>query len=121
MSYSPSTFPSISEDKVLGWTDTVDEIAIRLSERLIEIRRHLHKYPEPSGEEIETTKYLAGILSETDCQIQVGPDGRGILVNCKDADPNIPIVAFRGDMDALWIQEIEESEYKSCVDGVMHA
>ena len=121
MSYSHNTFPSISKDKILGWTDTVDEIAIRLSERLIEIRRHLHMYPEPSGEEIQTTKYLAEALQETGCPLRIGEDGRGVLVDCQDATPDIPFVAFRGDMDALWIQEMDGPEYKSRVDEVMHA
>ena len=35
-------------------------------ERILEIRRHLHQYPELGDQELETTEYLEKILQELD-------------------------------------------------------
>ncbi len=106
--------------KIPRWATALDQAASRLQRRMVEIRRHLHQHPEPSGEETETTAYLAEIVNETGLPIRIGPEGRGLIVD-SDLKTDVSRVAFRGDIDALWIQDAKEAEYRSRRAGVMHA
>ena len=103
-----------------SWTVALDRIAARLRKKLIAVRRHLHRHPEPSGRETGTTRYLAGLLSEAGLTPQILPQGRGAIVD-GPAPENAPRVCLRGDMDALFIQDGKKCEYRSQVAGVMHA
>lgn len=88
-------------------------------EALTAIRRHLHQHPELSGEEYETQKYVLGLLDElnTDKVSPIG--GTGILVYFKGKD-NGRTIMFRGDMDALPIDEVNDFDYKSKTKEVAH-
>lgn len=99
----------------------LDTVVKGLEGQLVEIRRHLHRNPEPSGEETETTRYLAGILEGIGLDCKLGEEARGVLANPAQVQAGKEITAFRGDIDALWIQESTGASYQSCVDGVMHA
>jgi len=102
------------------WMGELDRIAAGLQKRLVEIRRHLHRHPEPSGEEFQTTEYLTAILRETGLEVRTGPQGRGAIVDSA-AEEEARRIALRGDIDALYIQDAKECEYRSQVPGVMHA
>ena len=39
----------------------------------------------------------------------------------KDSRVQVPVIGVRGDMDALPIEEENDTEYRSQVPGVMHA
>ena len=84
-------------------------------------RRHLHQYPELGFQEFETAKFVAERLRSLgldDVQTEVGRTGVvGILKGGKPGK----VVALRADMDALPITELNEVDYKSKNDGVMHA
>ena len=82
-------------------------------------RRHLHANPELSFEERETSAYVQSALKEMDIPFKTGFAGHGIVAMLGKGGGNV--VALRGDMDALPIQEENDVEYKSKVDGVMHA
>lgn len=110
-------FPSNVEE---SWTVELDRIATRLRKKLTAVRRHLHRHPEPSGRETETTRYLAGILAEAGLTPQICPQGRGAIVDSPAPD-NARRICLRGDMDALFIQDGKKCEYRSQVPGVMHA
>mgnify|MGYP001032035483 CR=1 FL=1 len=90
---------------------------------LVGIRRHLHMHPEPSGQERETTGYLAERLGEVGVDAVVLRDGLGLVADAVigDPGPESPRVALRADIDALKIQDSKSVEYRSCRDGVMHA
>lgn len=103
-----------------SWTVALDQIATRLRKKLTAVRRHLHRHPEPSGRETETTRYLAGLLSEAGLTPQICPQGRGAIVDGPAPDKSRRI-CLRGDMDALFIQDGKKCEYRSQVPGVMHA
>lgn len=97
-----------------------EQIKEKYEEKLIDIRRDLHMYPELSFEEFETTKKIKEILLSLDIEIvDIGLETGlvGLLRGKEDG----PTIGLRGDIDALPIQEIRESPYKSKVDGVMHA
>ncbi len=89
-------------------------------DKLIEIRRYLHQNPELSHHEKETSKFLQKKVGETNpSEIIAQENGHGFLVNYNH-ETNAPIIAFRTDIDALPIQEINDFEYKSKTDGVGH-
>ena len=104
-----------------NWTDAVDRAVLNFSDRLIAIRRHLHRYPEPSNQEYETTQYLSEILTDAGFQIQICEDNRGIVIDSEKKDSTAGRIAFRGDIDALWIEEDNDCDFKSTKEGLMHA
>ncbi|MEN9254419.1 MAG: amidohydrolase, partial [Gloeomargarita sp. SZTDM-1c_bins_89] len=87
--------------------------------RLVEIRRHIHSFPELSGQEWQTSAYVAGVLSSCGLMVREAVGKTGVLADWGTADT--PLLAVRADLDALPIQEQTELEYRSRVAGVMHA
>ncbi len=92
-----------------------------LTPRLIEIRRHLHSHPELSGQEQQTSAYVAGVLSSAGLQVQQQVGKLGVVgeVQGQGSDPRL--LAIRTDMDALPIQELTGLDFASKQPGVMHA
>lgn len=83
-------------------------------------RRHLHKHPELSFEEMETAKFIAQQLTQIDnIQVKTNVGGHGVVATLENGDG--PTIALRGDIDALPIQELNTHSYVSTNDGVMHA
>jgi amidohydrolase len=121
MNDSSILLPDALQSIPQNWTESVDRAVSNLTDQLIAIRRHLHRYPEPSSEEYETTQYLAEILTDAGIQIRICKDKRGIVIDSEKKDTNVGRIAFRGDIDALWIQEDNDCEYKSTKEGLMHA
>ena len=93
----------------------------KLKDLIIEVRRHLHMYPDLSGEEKETRDYIKAVLEEEGIEdIKTFDNHYGMVVDIK-VDDKKPTLAFRADMDALPIQEEGDKPYKSRKDGIMHA
>jgi hypothetical protein len=91
-----------------------------LKDKVIRIRRDIHKHPELSGHE-EHTKYLVkGILEIEGFDIKEFEGHHGLVADLV-TDKKKPFVAIRADMDALPIQEQTGKPYASEVKGVMHA
>ncbi|KHF37962.1 M20 metallopeptidase family protein [Halalkalibacter okhensis] len=92
--------------------------------RLIKWRRHLHRYPELSFEEKQTTAYIIEqIKGLPGVSIQWGRDqiglDTGVIVTIGGGES--PIIGLRADIDALPIREETKATYQSCHTGVMHA
>lgn len=85
------------------------------------IRHHIHANPELSFEEYETAAYISSKLKEWGIEHQTGVAGTGVIGLIKGKNPDKKCIALRADMDALPIQEANETPYKSKKDGVMHA
>jgi amidohydrolase len=81
-------------------------------------RRHLHQYPEISLNEKKTSAYCQNILKELGYSVKKSW-GYGFTADLELTNAQKRI-AFRADMDALPIQEENEHEYKSRIDGVAH-
>ncbi len=91
-----------------------------LQERLIEVRRHLHRYPELSGDEVETTSYLRSQLLAAEIRLLELPGvTTGVVAEIGSGEG--PLVALRGDIDALPVQEETGLPFASSVQGRMHA
>ncbi|RMF21546.1 MAG: amidohydrolase [Deltaproteobacteria bacterium] len=98
----------------------IDREVERLAPRLIALRRHLHAHPEPSGQELATTAYLARLLREEGLEVRVAPAGRGLSAE-PAATRRGRRVAIRADIDALRLHDAKDVPYRSLADGVCHA
>jgi amidohydrolase len=93
-----------------------------LERRMIEIRRHLHRYPELSNEERETQAYLKQALEDAGLGDVRPVAGFGLAVDVVGtAGPSNRKVVIRADIDALPILETSGVPYSSERPGVMHA
>lgn len=99
----------------------IKHLAQNLAPRLIEIRRHLHTYPELSGQEHQTAAYVAGVLSSSGLQVQEGVGKTGVVGNLQGDGTDARQLAIRTDMDALPIQERTQLAFASRKPGIMHA
>ncbi|NLG31063.1 MAG: amidohydrolase, partial [Acholeplasmataceae bacterium] len=89
-------------------------------EKMVEIRRHLHMYPELSFEEKETSKYIANFYKNKGVDVKTNVGGYGVVVTIDTKKPG-KTIALRADFDALPIEEENTFEYRSKNPGVMHS
>lgn len=87
---------------------------------MIQLRRHLHQYPELSFEEHNTHDYIVNQLEQLDCTIRRPVGKNGIVATFKGQGEG-PTVALRADFDALPITELNDKPYRSKNEGCMHA
>ena len=90
-------------------------------ERLVSLRRALHRHPELSWKEERTAARLEEALGELGLSEVRRVAGTGVVARVRGTDPAAPVVAVRGDIAALPIQEATGLPFASEVDGVMHA
>ena len=90
-------------------------------QEIINIRRHLHKYPELSFNEYKTSQFIQDKLKEYGIPFKSGFVKTGVLGRIEGEKGEGKVVALRADMDALPIQEENEFLFKSENNGVMHA
>ncbi len=88
-------------------------------EDLVAVRRHLHAHPELSGEEHETTRFVAERLSDAGLTPRILRSGTGLL--CDIGSGTGPVVALRADLDALAMQDEKSTVPRSGRDGIAHA
>ena len=79
----------------------IKELASNFFEEIVQIRRHLHKYPELSFKENETSKYIKNILNKWKIPYIDNIANNGIVVVLKGLDPQFKTIALRADIDAL--------------------
>jgi len=86
---------------------------------LPDIRKEIHSRPELSGKEFGTQEYLRKLLSTLGADSVKDVGKTGLLVEFKGKNPGKSIL-FRGDMDALPIEETNEFDHVSQNEGVSH-
>jgi amidohydrolase len=102
--------------------EQIKKLAGEFHEEIIEIRRHLHRYPELSYQEVETGKFISRKLSEFGVSHEHGWAKNGIVGLIEGEKKGIgKVVALRADIDALPIRETSNVPYKSKNEGIMHA
>ena len=82
-------------------------------------RRHLHMYPEVSGTEVETTRYIRRALEAMGIACWDLQSKTGVVAEI--GNDNGPTLALRADIDALPIVEQTGLDYASKNEGAMHA
>jgi amidohydrolase len=85
------------------------------------IRHHIHANPELSFLEVQTSDFISEKLTGWGISHTRGIAGTGIVALIEGKNPHTRCIALRADMDALPIQEANETEYRSQNSGIMHA
>jgi len=99
----------------------IEEIVKQELDAMQRDRRHLHRHPEMSFEEKETSSYICESLDAACIPYEKGVGGPwGVVARIKGEEEG-PCIAFRADMDALGIKEKTGLPYQSENEGVMHA
>lgn len=88
-------------------------------ERATTHRRHLHMYPEVSGTEVETTRYIREALEAMGLTCWNLKSKTGVVSEIGNGEG--PTLALRADIDALPIVEQTGLDYASKNEGAMHA
>ena len=93
-----------------------------LHDRVTAWRRHLHAHPGLTLDEGETAAFVVQRLRELGVtEIETAVGGHGVVATLRRAGGNRS-VGLRADMDALPIQELDETlPWRSTKPGVMHA
>lgn len=97
------------------------EQANSIADKLIEWRRTFHQYPELSFQEFGTSRYIAETLQKIDgIKVETGIGIETSVIGILTSGEG-PTIAIRADIDALPIEEENETDYRSQNPGIMHA
>src|SRR5438132_12930844 len=90
---------------------------------MVAMRRDLHEHPELAFEEVRTSGIVAQRLRTLGLEVQTGIAKTGVvgLLRGGASKPGAKTIAIRADMDALPIYEMNDIDYRSTIDGKMHA
>jgi len=88
-------------------------------EQMTEWRHDIHAHPEIAFEEQRTSDIVARELESFGIEVHRGLAKTGVVGVLTNGDG--PSIGLRADMDALPIQETNEFEHRSTIDGKMHA
>jgi len=87
---------------------------------IIIYRREFHQFPELGFEEQKTSARVRQLLTSWGIEVTPNIAKTGVVGLLRGEKPG-KTVALRADMDALPIKEESDAEYKSRVEGKMHA
>ena len=91
-----------------------------VADRVIELRRHFHRHPELSYEEVATARAIMDELDRIGIPHEYGGKGGGI-VGRLTGQADGPVIALRAEMDALPCAERTGLPFASETPGRMHA
>ena len=120
----PLPVPSATTQHIRGILHAEGDI----HERVADLYFDLHEHPELSGQEEQTAAKVAARLRAAGLEVLTGIGGHGVAGVLRNGPG--PVIALRGDMDALPIEEKTGLAYASHVRartddgetvGVMHA
>jgi len=97
-----------------------DVLPSAILERIVSLRRELHRHPELSGEEAWTAQRIGRELDDLSIEHRIGVGGHGMVATIPGIE-EAPTVALRADIDGLPITERTGLPFASEIDGVMHA
>ncbi len=92
----------------------------RVTERMVTVRRELHRHAELSWQEHRTADQVCRHLDDIGVSYRRDVAGTGVVADLP-GDDGKPLVAIRADMDALPILEETDLPFASETPGVMHA
>lgn len=103
----------------LDLTTLLDD-ARAMAPQVIDWRRHLHRHPEVAFHEHQTAQFIHDVLTGIPGLDVTRPTETSVMARLVGAQPG-RVIAVRADIDALPIHEENDVEYRSQVDGAMHA
>jgi hippurate hydrolase len=86
----------------------------------VELRRAIHREPELGLKTPKTLAKVKAALAGLPLEFKTGPSTTGLVAILEGARPGRTVL-LRGDMDALPMPEDTNVEFRSTVDGAMHA
>ena len=98
----------------------VKRLGEKYLQHMINLRETIHMYPEDGFSEFTTSKIIIEELEKLGIKVQKNVAKTGVVGLIEGKYPG-KTALLRADMDALKIQEQADVEYKSKIDGMMHA
>ena len=105
----------------MGLKEKIRHLSEEYHQDVVSIRRYLHKNPELSFHEYETSKFIQNKLYDYGISFKSGIANTGVVALIEGKNPQSKCIALRADIDALPIQELNNVDYCSVNKGVMHA
>ncbi|TAF98464.1 MAG: amidohydrolase [Cytophagia bacterium] len=99
----------------------IKKLAQNYWQEIIDIRRHIHTYPELSFQEYQTAEFIVSVLDKLGVERYANVADTGTIAYIKGKNPDKKTIVLRADIDALPITEENNVSYKSKNQGVMHA
>jgi hippurate hydrolase len=90
----------------------------------VDLRRRIHRHPELGLELPRTQAAVIEALAGLDLEIRTGSGVSSVVADLRGTDvrdDDAPAILLRADMDALPMPEDTSLDFKSDVDGAMHA
>ena len=100
--------------------EKIKKLSEKYLERVMELRRELHQYPELGFDLFKTAEIVKKELDRIGIPYKSEIAKTGIVATIKGSKPG-KTVLLRADMDALPITEESRCTFKSTHDGKMHA
>ena len=98
-------------------SNLIERVIEKHADELIDFRRDLHAHPELSWAEVRTTGRIATRLEQAGMRVRLMPRS-GLIAEVGESGP---MVALRGDLDALPVDDGIPDPWISTVEGVAHA
>jgi amidohydrolase len=105
---------------VHGFEGLQQEIEENFRERIVALRRDIHREPELGFDTEKTAEKVLAALEGLPLDVETGVAENGIVATL-DGEGDGPTVALRADMDALPILENTGLSFASETEGKMHA
>jgi len=101
-------------------TSTIKHLAEAIQPEMVRIRRAIHRNPELSFQEFETSDLIRRELDNFNIEYTDPSTETGVIAHVRGAHAG-PTILLRADIDALPIHEQTDSPFISKNSGVMHA
>ena len=95
-------------------------ITREISDHILEVAHRMHRHPEVSTQEFQTTAMLIDELKKLNLEFPDQQPATGVIGLLRGKLPG-PTIALRADIDALPIEETHDHQIRSECPGVMHA
>ncbi len=107
--------------KINNLKSDIEKISNEIFDDVVSFRKWIHKHPELSFQEKETSEFICSVLKKNDIRFTKNIGGYGVVAVIEGKKSSSRVIGFRADMDALPIIEENDIDYKSVNQGIMHA
>lgn len=101
--------------------DEIKQLSAEIYPKVVKWRQLIHQSPELSKDEKQTSAFVQQLLNDWNVPFQIYDNNHAVVALIETNNANSHCIALRADMDALPIQEKNDSTYKSQNANVMHA